>query len=62
MAQTVDGVECEGSGEDSFSGILDTLGKAGNNLNNVCAVECTGGDKVGNRESVKHYFTGQNGV
>lgn len=55
MSETVPRVEGEREGEDGFSRVLDGVGHSTNELDDMCAVECSRCDEVGEGESVEDY-------
>lgn len=52
MAKAIEGVEGEWRGKDGFSCIFYTLRQSRDEFHNMCAVEGTWGDEVGDGESV----------
>jgi hypothetical protein len=55
MPQTIQRVERKRSSEDHFACILGSIGKAADKLDDVCAVEGAGCNKVSEREAVEDW-------
>lgn len=55
MSEAVEGMVAEWKSEDELSSILYCVRQAGNEFDNVRAVECARGHEIRQRESVQHW-------